>query len=222
MQETATTLVGMILGMLLTRVAAGAPVLATLAFCLLTLLHVVANILAMRALQLQTINPHRLKMLLHAFLKEEKVPTPAEVAEQDVLLPPAVTDWWRCMLRRPRPGLNLMLGVPLQSLRSTSLVAGLQGSARYILEVPQPGSHDCKVALRDDAEPADVLRAAVAAQITYDSLQSLKNSKVFSEQLFLSFCSKANAAGWSLNRVLLTQSQWRAAWGDRLRSGHLD
>ena len=53
--------------------SAGAPAAATLAFCLLTLLHVVANIQAMRALQLQSINPHRLQMLLRTFLAEVKL-----------------------------------------------------------------------------------------------------------------------------------------------------
>ena len=52
--------------------SAGAPLAATLAFCLLTLLHVVANIRAMQALHLQSINPHRLQMLLRTFLAEVK------------------------------------------------------------------------------------------------------------------------------------------------------
>ncbi len=50
--------------------SADVPTLAALSFCLLTLLHVVANIKAMRALQLQTINPYRLQILLRAFLKQ--------------------------------------------------------------------------------------------------------------------------------------------------------
>lgn len=50
------------------------------------------------------------------------------------------------------------------------VAANLQTSSRYILEM-QPGSYDCKVVLRDDAEPSDVLRAAVEAHVISGCLQ---------------------------------------------------
>lgn len=49
-------------------------------------------------------------------------------------------------------------------------MANLQRSSKYILDM-QPGSYDCRVVLRDDAEPLDVLRAAVEAHVTSSCLQ---------------------------------------------------
>ena len=49
--------------------------------------------------------------------------------------------------------------------------AGLPSNSKYMLEGLQPGSHDCKVVLRNDAEASDVLRAALEAHIMHGHLQ---------------------------------------------------
>lgn len=68
-QETAVTLVGMMLGMGLIRAAAGWQPAIWLAFCLLTALHVAANVRAMRALRIVSLNAARLELLLAHFLR---------------------------------------------------------------------------------------------------------------------------------------------------------
>ena len=59
-QETATTLLGMILGMALLRAAAHwGPLVSWASFAALTALHVGANVAAVRSLRLRTVNPER-------------------------------------------------------------------------------------------------------------------------------------------------------------------
>eukprot|EP00884_Botryococcus_braunii_P002005 jgi/Botrbrau1/11805/Bobra.0224s0010.3 len=70
-QETATTLVGMLVGMLITHVCTGLPVLSWAVFLVLTCLHIFANVKAMRALQVKSINTARLEVLLSHVLNRQ-------------------------------------------------------------------------------------------------------------------------------------------------------
>lgn len=62
------TLVGMVLGMALVRVAASWRSLVWAAFLALTALHVYANVRAMRCLHMTSLNAARLGMLLRRYL----------------------------------------------------------------------------------------------------------------------------------------------------------
>ena len=61
------TALGMVLGMLLTRLCTGSHLAAWLSFAVLTLLHVWANLRAMRCLVLTSVNQPRLDALLQAY-----------------------------------------------------------------------------------------------------------------------------------------------------------
>ncbi|KAK9855806.1 hypothetical protein WJX84_006945 [Apatococcus fuscideae] len=206
-----------------------APFFATLAFGLLTLLHVMANIQAMRSLQLQSINPYRLRKLLEAFFNQAPIPSPAQMAAQDALLPPVIMEAWRSWFLSPyrRPILKVHLGVPLHSL-DQNLAAKLHKDHRYILGVE---AGVCKVVLRDDAGPMDMLNATFEAyarsQIAPSRMPSSQSQvsedhPTWNKDIFQGFCSQLSAAGWSLEKTILAQSQWRAAWGTSMRSGHED
>ena len=66
-QETAVTAIGMVLGMMLTGWCTGSPLSAWLWFLALTVLHVWANLRAMRCLVLTSINQPRLDALLEEY-----------------------------------------------------------------------------------------------------------------------------------------------------------
>jgi hypothetical protein len=87
-QETFVTLLGMIFGLGLARLAAAHQGAAWSIFALLTILHVWANALAMRCLQLARLNPSRLDLLLENYCRCSKVLTPAEIAPLESLMPP--------------------------------------------------------------------------------------------------------------------------------------
>ena len=61
------TALGMVMGMLLTRLCTGSHLAAWLSFAVLTLLHVWANLRAMRCLVLTSVNQPRLDALLQAY-----------------------------------------------------------------------------------------------------------------------------------------------------------
>ncbi|GLI67372.1 hypothetical protein VaNZ11_011551 [Volvox africanus] len=96
-QETATTILGMVAGMAVTRLlAAGestggsdaAAAWAWAVFLALTVLHVVANVMAMRVLLLTSLNMPRLELLLKRYLQDGRVLAPREVSEMEDLTPP--------------------------------------------------------------------------------------------------------------------------------------
>ena len=108
-QETAVTLIGMILGLGLTRIAANNVTAAWTAFIAMTVLHVYANIRAMRCLCITRLNSERLDILVEKYYdyddgkrkkeKIQRVPTPMQVAGLERLLPPIVTQWLGALKR---------------------------------------------------------------------------------------------------------------------------
>ncbi|EIE25577.1 DUF647-domain-containing protein [Coccomyxa subellipsoidea C-169] len=76
-QETATTLIGMILGMAFLQAASDSPVAVWAVFLLLTFLHIYANVRAVRALQLTSLNCSRLDILLKHSSASKVTPDPS-------------------------------------------------------------------------------------------------------------------------------------------------
>lgn len=97
-QETAVTLIGMIMGLGLTRLGSTSPRAAWVAFAALTVLHVYANLRAMRCLHICRLNPERLTIILPRILQGARIPTPEEVGEIERLLPPVILRWMPLVL----------------------------------------------------------------------------------------------------------------------------
>ncbi len=89
-QETAVTLIGMVVGLGLTRIAASNAAAAWAAFIALTIVHVYANIRAMRCLCITRLNAERLDIIIKHYRETKTIPTPMEVALLERLLPPFV------------------------------------------------------------------------------------------------------------------------------------
>ncbi|EFJ38684.1 hypothetical protein SELMODRAFT_402795 [Selaginella moellendorffii] len=86
-QETAATLVGMIVGMFLARLTANNIFLMWTSFMSLTAFHMYANYKAVCALCLTSINAERMAIVLQSFLKDGKAPSPEEASAQESALP---------------------------------------------------------------------------------------------------------------------------------------
>jgi hypothetical protein len=93
-QETAITLLGMLLGLGLTRISAKSTAAAWVAFIAMTVLHVFANMRAMRCLCITRLNPERLDIIIETYGKMKKIPTPMEVASLERLMPPILQRWF--------------------------------------------------------------------------------------------------------------------------------
>ncbi|KAL4421380.1 hypothetical protein ABPG75_010671 [Micractinium tetrahymenae] len=177
-QETAVTLVGMVLGMVLIRLAAGHPALTWAAFWALTAVHVWANVRAMRCLRITGINQARLGLLLRHYLCQGVALTPAQLAERESLVAPPLQRLLRLLglagLAGARPQVALAprlasLSTPLQRQLAAELAqAAQQGSGRrYIAAATAgaagPAGPDAVLLLHREAAPADILQGYCAA-----------------------------------------------------------
>lgn len=96
-QETAITLLGMLMGVGLLKLAALNVYIGWISFVLLTIVHVIANIYALRCLCISRLNAARLDILLHDYFiasnnieskEKRKVLSPRTVGALESLMPP--------------------------------------------------------------------------------------------------------------------------------------
>ncbi|EFN54602.1 hypothetical protein CHLNCDRAFT_135084 [Chlorella variabilis] len=183
-QETAVTLVGMVLGMAFIRAAHGLEPLIWSAFWALTALHVWANVRAMRCLRIASLNQARLGLLLRHYLRTGEALTPGQMAAEESLVPPPL----QLLLRRLGLGFG---GVPLVAVAprlatlrpamQQQLAARMQaaaeeedkrrrrgGAAQYVAAAAPGGGGagagpDAVALLRQGAGMGDVLEAYCAS-----------------------------------------------------------
>ncbi|KAK9819801.1 hypothetical protein WJX72_002605 [[Myrmecia] bisecta] len=207
-QETATTIVGMLLGLVLTTATSGRPLFTWLLFAVLTLLHVFANVKAVRALHLTSLNPTRTELLVEEFLRQGQVLRPEDLAATETLLVP--------------PLRSLLLGDKLRfGARLHDMVAVTPGGRQTLLTRAKDMKYivcladgRAVVLLRVDADPADHLRAFVHglvlrhyATCTRDCQEALDAHNWMHVQ-FQQFLQGLVDAGWDVKRVMLVTSPY--------------
>ncbi|CAG9465044.1 unnamed protein product [Pedinophyceae sp. YPF-701] len=166
-QETAVTLVGMVLGLLAVRVTDQRPLLAWGVFLSLTAAHVYCNMRAVRALVLRTPNTPRLRIVAAALAAGRPLPSPAAANAAEPLLPPPVARLLRPWA--PPPPYAITLGVRVGHVASD--LAALWADEQYAsamagrgyLVVPARDGASCRVVLR--ADNVDSATAALSAWI---------------------------------------------------------
>lgn len=228
MQETATTLIGMLLGMAFTHMFNGFPWLIWVNFLSLTVLHVYANIRAVRALTLTSLNPSRLQLLIDTFYQQGVMITPLQAAEQEPLAPPPLQ---RLLLhRRAKQPAVVIMGASLRGLVSShqcnvSQLCKDNADQPYLLAPSQGSVH---VVLAKSTQPADVLKAFVHARVTSligctmpspssaQECPSELRAKQWMQEHWQRLWQQIQAAGWETSRVTLAQSDITAEWGERL------
>ncbi|CAL5219087.1 g853 [Coccomyxa viridis] len=227
-QETATTLIGMVVGMLVLRVAAGHDLLIWSIFLLLSFMHIYANIKAARSLQLTSLNPARLDILLAHYLAmhEMSVLRPKHVAALEPLLPPRVTRLWQRLLSGA-PGMEVRMGARMSDQENVQEeLAAMGGDKKHLIALEQGGSC-ASVVLRVDCTADDVLDAYVHAFMLLHAKLPLDHSFEAAtrrmEKAWPKLRGELRQAGWSLKGASLCPSPWRAAWGSQLPSNlHVD
>lgn len=86
-QETLVTLLGMALGLVLTKHVSSSQTVVWSTFLVLTIVHVIANYIAVSSLQFRTINASRLCALYERFSAEEfGGMTPASIGESENII----------------------------------------------------------------------------------------------------------------------------------------
>mmetsp|Transcript_46548 Transcript_46548/g.118804 ORF Transcript_46548/g.118804 Transcript_46548/m.118804 type:complete len:467 (-) Transcript_46548:50-1450(-) len=238
-QETATTLVGMVVGMATTHLAADSQLLAWSAFGLLTMLHVYFNVRAVRALQLSSLNQPRLDCLLACSAPSPapgpgngdralRLPSPAEVADREDMLPPPFRRLLRIVLRQPVT--TVALGARLREVWDSAgghssaedLADAERGGWMHLLALRRGRVH---AVLHRKAGSEDVLRAYLHAAAVMRALNArpgkatrgaalsaMRGSRAWLDSQGDGFTAALAAAGWDLSRVLLLTGAWRAEW----------
>ncbi|BDA41824.1 RUS1 family protein C16orf58 homolog [Coccomyxa sp. Obi] len=231
-QETATTLVGMVVGMLFLRSAADSPVAVWAVFLLLTVLHIYANVRAVRSLQLTSLNRSRMDILLQHCSATKvngngRVLQPTEVAKIEPLLPPTVTEFlkWILCVHLWRPSKRLVIGARLSELPLERTLARMDSNAdmKLIIALDKSG-REASVVLRRDADSEDVLKAYVQGYLLLHSTAPMEQrhrqvDKWMAEE-WPAFRGMLQRSGWALDRIALCSSSWRGAWGNALRHHH--
>eukprot|EP00890_Picochlorum_soloecismus_P001384 jgi/Picsp_1/2246/NSC_05710-R1_upf0420 protein c16orf58 homolog len=247
-QETAVTLLGMIFGVILTRIENQRLVL--LIFGILTAVHIYANILAMRALQISRLNRSRIDLLLRQFVSSndssldslQQLASPKEMAKMEPLF------GFHFLRKRAlniyvAPRINTVSHYDLEELGGFLLAeVGQQRiecsklwhdfrvvTERYcILGVGRTNTKKMLVFLSPKSKSeVDVVTAYCMARLlswemqkTYgtDFLRKIMESKSSAELGVATFLSSLTQSGWSLEKPLLLQGDSRLEFSVSMKS----
>ncbi|XP_024534009.1 protein root UVB sensitive 3 [Selaginella moellendorffii] len=203
-QETAATLVGMIVGMFLARLTANNIFLMWTSFMSLTAFHMYANYKAVCALCLTSINAERMAIVLQSFLKDGKAPSPEEASAQESALPRPFTS---------RSG--IIFGAKISSLcgdgrwEACSSAIERYGTGKYLLVCQR---NSIQVVLHHTATSKDYLRAYThALLLKHKSADEDLCSKWMGEN-FNKLYAMMQECGWKVDHVLISPLEWRAEW----------
>lgn len=174
-QELMVSLVGMVAGLALAGYVEAGSSAPVIVFVLLTCVHVVANWMAVRGLQLRTLNTNRAEAVIEAFLEEgERVLGPAEAAGVESLWPSS--GWWgprACLgaLLHPSAWYHtpaLAMGCRLTALPDDAVTAAAaeRPPARFVVAVEHGRARALvRVAISAAASPGDEFAAAFMVRV---------------------------------------------------------
>eukprot|EP00897_Mesotaenium_endlicherianum_P007224 jgi/Mesen1/652/ME000109S10865 len=232
-QETAATMVGMLLGLFVGRATASRPVALWACFLALTAFHMYANYRAVRSLCLSSVNGERLALLLRHFQSHGSVLSSRQVSPLERVLP--LPSWLHTTEGGPSSS-SIVFGARLASLQ---LAEGWQGLARlkqrcgaekYMLV---PRGQAVHVVLHRYATSADMLHAYCHALLVAEALRGTGGqlggpdaaelaAKEWLTNRYPDFLGKLAQAGWETGRVLLAPGDWRADWSPPSAHGQSD
>eukprot|EP00026_Physarum_polycephalum_P008734 Phypoly_transcript_08834.p1 GENE.Phypoly_transcript_08834~~Phypoly_transcript_08834.p1 ORF type:complete len:422 (+),score=62.60 Phypoly_transcript_08834:50-1315(+) len=209
-QETAVSLAGMLLGMLVTAIlsseAAGG-ILTWSLFLMFTICHLFCNYKGLRAVRLDTFNRQRADIFLSSYRKNGKILSPDEVSANETIL-------W---IDNSSP--KIILGAPITEITNSTKVhlsdlLETYKEEKYLLRYEKG---KIQIALQKSASPIDILKAYFHAnqlrhlipqgQKPISALE--KESYATINKQFADMIPKLKQMGWNLDRCLLGPSEWR-------------
>ncbi|KAH7436708.1 hypothetical protein KP509_05G032200 [Ceratopteris richardii] len=217
-QETAATLSGMLLGMLLAKLTSGNTVAIWLCFLALTGFHMFANYKAVRCLRLTSLNKDRVKIILKTYLQNGKVLSPADVSTQEIVLPRFSTKFtgYESLLHK-----EVTLGAKISTVnvpggwKNFPEMMKRSATDNYIITHQH---REVLVVLHRNSKREDYLKSYVHSLVLISLLESLnpeeaeENSFVWMEKKYSIFMSELGAVGWNVNRIHIVPDKWRAEW----------
>lgn len=218
-QETAATLSGMLLGMLLANITSGHTGVIWICFLALTGFHMFANYKAVRCLCLTSLNKERTKIALQMYLATGKVLSPLDVSGREVLLPQfsSIKNLGGDVFHDER----ITLGARISSInvhggwRRFPQMVHRYSKGNYVI-ILQEGR--ISVVLHRHARREDFLKSYIHALVTasflkrFDTDDAEIQSCVWMENTYSIFLTELQASGWNVNRIHVVPESWRAEW----------
>ena len=216
-QETAVTLIGLVLGWQAVDWLDGDLRLTWLVFGVLTAVHVWANVMAMRCLVLTSLDGQRADLCIAHFLAQRDTLTPTQAARRESI-------YWPLCANDPQP---VRLGVRLpQSDDSVSgaLQAAVRANQPFVLLRSADSVH---VILKEGVEDHEVLSALFHARLYLEKERQREEVSGKEEEedvdvldecygegavMFDLFYAGLMEAGWKSTNMQLDVQPWRYDW----------
>ncbi|XP_066498532.1 RUS1 family protein C16orf58 homolog isoform X2 [Hoplias malabaricus] len=219
-QETLVNLAGLLVSLVLIPLVTNNPMLTFLLFFLFTALHLFANYKAVRSVVMETLNEARLSILLHQFLHNRQILSPAQANQRE----PVFLEFKQNVPVR----LGVCLGDVIKNPQELQLA--LKNNTKDYLIGIQNGS--VCVCLGADASVHDEIMAysqAVCISTVLhtppprdgelkhlyeikDSWELVSESHKLIDRIFQSFITGLERAKWETDRTLLNWNEWRVEW----------
>ena len=234
-QETAASVLGSLIGVLVARATDASHVARWVTFLFLTAAHVFCNARAARSLGVDAVNRSRALSMLDTFFRSGEVPTPIEYAKTEPLLfvPRSVKDDGIALgasLASVDAETATLVLKRLQVRERLNAFQGKKDDVSYLVCLAGPSvpaqalsqkkrvnssrdSNRLAVLLRRGSSPNDALRGYFAAAAT-------RSGKINKDERALTFDVDAfvehvRARGWDVDaRVALSPGGYRLVWGD--------
>ncbi|XP_066498533.1 RUS1 family protein C16orf58 homolog isoform X3 [Hoplias malabaricus] len=219
-KETLVNLAGLLVSLVLIPLVTNNPMLTFLLFFLFTALHLFANYKAVRSVVMETLNEARLSILLHQFLHNRQILSPAQANQRE----PVFLEFKQNVPVR----LGVCLGDVIKNPQELQLA--LKNNTKDYLIGIQNGS--VCVCLGADASVHDEIMAysqAVCISTVLhtppprdgelkhlyeikDSWELVSESHKLIDRIFQSFITGLERAKWETDRTLLNWNEWRVEW----------
>ncbi|CAG7785510.1 unnamed protein product [Allacma fusca] len=226
-QETLVNLVALIASLLLLPNVSGNTGLIWTLYLLFTALHLLANFKALKSLQLESLNTSRLLHCLSQFVKNETVPSIADVNNRESLFigvgihDAAVTQ----SQYQIKPGVPFAVATGLDSdhqgnsclLESVEKLISSSDGKRFLI-IPRPDKKIIYVVLDETIPPWELIEGYSRAFFLSYQLSTNNTSGMSSActNQWLRFESALTSAGYSKRMALLKTEDWRATWRKQL------
>uniref|UniRef100_A0A8C1V0X1 Zgc:162613 n=1 Tax=Cyprinus carpio TaxID=7962 RepID=A0A8C1V0X1_CYPCA len=223
-QETLVNLAGLLVSLALIPLVTDNPLLTFILFFLFTVLHLFANYKAVRSVVMETLNEARLSIVLHRYLLDGQLLSPAEANQKEPVF---------LSLRRTVP---IKLGVRLGDIvqESVHLYDSARAAMTHLWDAFFSPGTVC-VCLGSDASVRDEIMAACQAlclrAVLHDdsslsgALKQLSNTKdpwelvsqshKMVNQIFQTFLKELDQAKWHTDQTLLDWNEWRVEWSKK-------
>jgi len=197
-QETCVTLIGLVLGLVLTHWHGESVLITWTVFVLLTIFHVYANYRAVRCLALNSLNLQRTWILAKNYCNQSGTTSPISVSSQEALW------FWN-------PDVSLVIGASVCSISATKALIQemLEMSQNCSWFIFANGSRKLFIFLKEEAQEIDVVMCMFQINYMLKSHCALRDSFKWIQQNRDKIFQDIIKQGWNTNDIYIQTGNHR-------------